>query len=141
MVKKAKIFFMNLKTSDRMHPLYVSTPGMTGTDCTSNLGVYRTADDGGAVVDIDGFCPATVVPMDDLQDAIARVDCLLLNGTTQIEDSGKPLGDIINQAMGGSAYTEDPLETWVVVITILVEDAITAAGEIVVEAYYTATGN
>ena len=134
-------YFFDLKTSDRLLNLYVSKPAWTATNFDSTCGVYRTAADGGAIVDIDAFCEIDVVPMDDLQDLLARVDILMLNDNTTEDDRGKQMWDIVNIGLGGATYTVDPLQTWTVAITLGTEGTHTVGSAVTLEAVYTSTGN
>jgi len=135
------IYFMELKSSDRLHSLTITKIAWTCTNFDSTLGLYRTAEDGGAVVDVDTFCEIGVVPMDDLQDALVEVDVLLTNATVVAADRGIPLWQLVNEAMGAATYAEDPRETWVVAITLGTEGSLTVGGEIILKAEYTAGGN
>lgn len=128
--------FFPLKSSDRLLNLYLSTPSLTGTTMTADIGIYDTEDDGNALADLDLFIEAATSPVDDLSVAIARVDVLPLGLTLEVEDIGKPLWELANE--GALTLTEDPLKQWDIVLTMNTETAITAGAEIVLEAIYVA---
>ncbi len=129
--------FFPLKSTDRLIHLYLSTPSLTGTTMTADLGVYRTPEDGGALVDLDLFCAAATSPCDDLTVAIARVDCFAL-GALEDEDRGKMLYQLVDEGLATTAYDNDPKYNFSIVLTMNTETSVTAGAEIVLEAVYTA---
>jgi len=131
-----QVRFMQMKSSDRLIHLYLSTPSLTGTTMTSDMGLYAT--DGGAVIDLDLFCAAATSPCDDLTVAIARVDLFAL-AVLEDEDRGKHLWQLADE--GGGSYSADPVELWDLVLTMNTETAVTVGAEFVLEAVYTAGGN
>lgn len=125
--------FFPMKSSDRIFNLFLQTPSLTGTNMTSDCGIYQT--DLGALIDLSLFGSAADVPLDDLQDAIPRTD-LFSVGLLEDEDRGKRLWELALE--GAGTDTEDPNETWDIVITINTETAITVGAEFVMEVLYTA---
>lgn len=134
--EQCRIFPM--KSSDRIHQLWFSTISLTGTTMTADLGIYESEKDGNALLDLDLFCPAATVPLDDLTDAVARTDMTILGILTD-QDRGTQLWEMF--VVGAGTITEDPNETWDIVMTMNTETAVTAAAELVFEVFYTSGGN
>lgn len=129
--------FFPLKSTDRLHALYLSTPSLTGTTMTADMGVYRTVEDGSALVDLDLFCAAATSPLDDLTVAIARVDLFAL-GALEDEDRGKMLYQLVDEGLATTVYDNDPHYNFDLVLTMNTETAVTVGAEFVLEAFYTA---
>jgi len=128
---------MKLKTGDRLHSLYISTPSFTGTGQPANIGLYQGD---GTVIDADILADEATAPMDDLSVAINRVQVFANAGAAiEGEDAGKALWQLADE--GAGTYTEDPLEEWFISITMGTESSISAGAEIVLEAFYTSDGN
>lgn len=124
---------LQLKTNDRIHAIYISTPSFTGTGQPADLGIY----DETATTAIDDDCfAAEDAPLDDLTVAIARVDCFAI-GALENEDRGKRLFELVDEALGTAVYDEDTREVWTLALTMGTESTVTAGAEIVCEVYYT----
>lgn len=109
----------------RMSDLLLSCAS-TGTTGTANIGIYRTTQDGGAVVDADFFASAQA-----LTSALAKTSVLLeangANASLGKDDLEKPLWE----ALGLSA---DPKCDYDIVMTLT--EATISAADIVLEALY-----
>jgi hypothetical protein len=96
----------------------------TGGTGTVDLGLYRTAADGGAVVDADFFASA----IDVSGAAVARANYSHESGVYGIEDAELPLWD------AATALTADPQVFYDITITVVA--ALTNAGTFTVWAYW-----
>ncbi len=129
--------FFQLKSGDRPVNLFLSHTADVSTATTGDCGLYST--DGGAVLDLDLFCAVGVAPMSDLTAAITRTDLLPLSTALEVEDVGKPLYQMLDEALGTTVYDNDPHATWDVCITIAAETGIVSS-EFVLECVYTSPG-
>ena len=131
--------FFPMKTGDRLHALYISTPSFTGTGQPASCGFYKT--DLGAVVDADAV-NAETAPLDDLTVAIDRVDMIGPDASQwNDERRGMQIFAVVDAILGTSVYDNDPQELWDVCLTMGTENGVTVGAEIVVEAYYTSAGS
>jgi len=132
------LVIMQLKTSDRLHHLYLSTPAFTGGGQPADCGLYD--EDGTTVIDVDLFGSEVSGTTDDLSVLVPRDD-VLTQGALEDEDRGKMLFQMADEGLASTLYDNDPHEIWTVCLTMGTENAITAGAEIVMEAFYTSAGS
>lgn len=113
--------FVEVKSNAVVHGVLVSSDAAITTGAM-DVGIYQTADNGGAVVDADFFASALAVG-----GGLTKSDATHESGVYGIEDRDKPLWE----ALG---LTEDPQISYVIAGTITTDMG--AAGTIVVEALY-----
>lgn len=113
--------FCEVKSNAVIHSVLASSDAAITTGAM-DIGIYQTADNGGAVVDADFFAAALAVGAGlQLSDATHK------SGVYGIGDRDKPLWE----ALG---LTEDPQISYVIAGTVTTDMG--AAGTIVVEALY-----
>jgi hypothetical protein len=125
--------FMQFKSGDRLHELFVLTDG----GCTAgamDLGLYLSGlNHDGAVLDVDLFCSALVLSTATVW-AAAAAEIMIESAVLTDQDRGKPLWEIL--AVGAGTDTVDPMLDYD--LTGVVTTARTAAvTNIVVFARYT----
>ena len=102
-------YLFPIKSSDRLSELKVYSPDI-GTTTAGDVGLYRTADEGGAVVDVDAICSAL-----SLKDGA-------LNGTDITFEATSGLGGLANAEKRVweciSGLTVDPHLTYIVALTL-----------------------
>jgi hypothetical protein len=108
--------FFRVKSNDMIKELVLDA-GSLGTGCTMDIGLYRTAADGGAVVDADLF--ASAVAMATVQRA---TDVTTESGEMTLAEMVMPLWQVLG-------LTADPQIEYDVVGTLAV--AATVAGTVV----------
>lgn len=113
--------FCEVKSNAVIHGVLVSSDAAI-TSGAMDVGIYQTADNGGAVVDADFFASALAVGS-----GLTKSDATHESGVYGIEDRDKPLWE----ALG---LSEDPQISYVIAGTITTDMG--AAGTIVVEALY-----
>lgn len=105
---------MRVKSNDLMDTLRVHCTAITSA--AADVGLYRTAADGGAVVDADLFASAQ-----SLASALAGTDITRESGVITVANMEKPLWEL-------AGFTTDPQCDFDVVITLTA--AATAAGTV-----------
>ncbi len=109
---------IRLHSGVRLVELYIS--GDDAADAgAANIGLYKSARHGGAVIDADLFADAVAKNA-------ARVDALVEAGTVLQIDRGKYLWEIADRGAGD--YDEDPQEEWDIVLTPSTSFTTTAQG-------------
>jgi len=111
--------FCRLKSNDVVTDLVMDATSF-GTGCTMDIGIYRTAADGGAVRDADFFASAV-----DMAAAQRNTNVLRESGVVAVTNMAKPLWEQLG-------YTVDPQCDFDVVGTLVV--AATVAGSACVSA-------
>ena len=107
--------FVRVPSNARLTSIILYSDALGGTTA-GDIGVYRTAEDGGAVVDADHFGSGV-----SLVSKVAGVEQIFESGVNTVADIGKPLWD----ALGLSA---DPQTTYDIAITLTA--AVTTPGSI-----------
>lgn len=105
----SKYVFAQVPSHARVSAVLLSCDG-NNTTGAGNIGLYRTTDDGGAVVDADLFASAQVITS-----ALTNSDVTHESGQYGIEDIEKPLWE----ALG---LSEDPNLMYDVVMTLTAAD-------------------
>lgn len=105
----SKYVFASIPSNARVSAVLLSCDG-NNTDGAGDIGLYRTTDDGGAVVDADFFASAQA-----LGTALTNSDVTHESGVYGIEDIEKPLWE----ALG---LSEDPNLLYDVVMTLTTAD-------------------
>lgn len=105
----SKYIFAQVPSHARVSAVYLSCDG-NNTSGAGDIGLYRTTDDGGAVVDADLFASAQA-----LGSALTNSDVTHESGVYGIEDIEKPLWE----ALG---LSEDPNVLYDVVMTLTTAD-------------------
>lgn len=113
--------FFEIQSNAVVNGVFVSSDAAI-TSGAMDVGIYQTADNGGAVVDADFFASALAVGS-----GLTKQDVTHESGVYGIEDRDKPLWE----ALG---LTEDPQISYVVAGTVTTDMG--AAGTIVCEALY-----
>ena len=129
---------MQLKTSDRLHHLFMSTPGITATGQPADCGLYN--EDATTVIDVDLFGNEVSGTTDDLGTLIPRDD-VLTQGALEDEDRGKMLFQMADEGLASTLYDTDPHEIWTVCLTMGTENTATVGAELIMEAFYTSAGS
>lgn len=93
-----------LPSGARIGQIYVTSDGAS-TALTADLGLYKAARHGGAVIDADLFASALA-----LNSGVTRTDELLEAATLAAADRWKPLWAMAD--LGAGTYTTDPMEDW-----------------------------
>lgn len=89
--------FCRIPSSARVSAVFFACDDLSGSGATLDLGLYKTAADGGAVVDADFFASA----IDVATAAVAETNVLHESGVVNIDDKEKRIWE----ALG---LTEDP---------------------------------
>ncbi len=89
--------FCRIPSSARVSAVFFACDDLSGSGATLDLGLYKTAADGGAVVDADFFASA----IDVATAAVAETNVLHESGAVNIDDKEKRIWE----ALG---LTEDP---------------------------------
>lgn len=118
--------FAYIPSNALVHRVLLSCDAIAATGAM-DIGLYRTADDGGAAVDVDLFADGQVVTA-----ALKNSDVTHESGIYGIEDKNKPLWEALN-------LSEDPNVTYVIAGTITADMG--GAGTIVVAAEYVDGGS
>lgn len=98
-----------VKSSDRLSAMRVYSPDI-GTTTAGDLGLYRTNDEGGAVVDVDAFCSALSLKDGALNGADITFEAT--SGVGGIANAEKRIWECI------SGLTKDPHLEYDVVLTL-----------------------
>lgn len=114
---------MRVKSNDLIAQLLLDCTAITSA--AGDIGVYQTADNGGAVVDADLFASAQ-----SLATALRGTDVTRESGVITVANMEKPLWELLS-------LTEDPQRDYDIAITLTA--AATAAGDLALSA--TVVGN
>lgn len=102
--------FVRVPSNARICSIILFSDALGGT-CAGDIGVYRTSEDGGAVVDADHFASGV-----SMVSKVAGVEQIFESGVNTVADISKPLWD----ALG---LTEDPQTTYDIAITLTADVA------------------
>lgn len=109
-----------IKSSDRVHRVLLDN-ATWGAACTADVGLYQTAQNGGAVVDADLFASAV-----DMNAANRALDVTRESGVITVANMEKRVWELIG-------LTADPQREYDVALTLVAAAAATGAGAIRVE--------
>lgn len=107
--------FFRIKSNDLMKQLLLDNASW-GASCTADFGLYKTAADGGAVVDADFFASAV-----DMNTANRALDITRESGVITVANMEKPVWELLG-------LSADPQIEYDVVATLVAATAATGAG-------------
>jgi len=128
------LYFFPMKRDDRLIELLISTPGDGGTTLTLDIGLYATAEEGGALIDQDLFFDDDLV----LTTLRQRVD-VMISSFIDDWDRGLSIWELANTGSASYANAQEAPAMFDIVGIIRAESA-TAGVEIVLEALFTSAG-
>lgn len=107
--------FFRIKSNDLVKQLLLDNASW-GASCTADFGLYKTAADGGAVVDADFFASAV-----DMNTANRALDITRESGVITVANMEKPVWELLG-------LSADPQIEYDVVATLVAATAATGAG-------------